>query len=285
MATTSSTDELTPNQTTQRDNTNIFRAFSKSIRRNATVSALHNPTQVNPIQTQTCEIQKLSNDFITQRLQLQNSHLAILAKDREISNLHYWLNGRGQQTGDLVFRIGELMKMGQEAESEIVELEGELDELKEGLGKAVREVLRLREVVEGKGGLKGEGEGGDAVGEKKSVVFAEALRLESVVDAARLHIRYQDQRLEDLEGKIERDSRKMLELEKDRHETWRYAQGVDDDLEAAEAENEELKDENEKLKGVFDGHESELDQQVGSASRLLVIRARANIERKTLAQF
>ncbi|KAK5703435.1 hypothetical protein LTR17_022119 [Elasticomyces elasticus] len=223
----------------------ISRAFSKSIRRNSTVSTLHPtahphptpPQQTHEVQNQ--KIQKLSDDFTTQRLQLQNTTLALRAKDREIENLYYWLNGRGQQTGDLVFRIGELMNFGQEAESELIELEGELDEVKEGLGKAVKEVLRLREVAGGKGRAgSGENEGGDA----------EVERLEAVVDAARLHMRYQDHHLEDFEAKIERDRQKMLELEKDRHETWRYAQGVDDDLEAAEAENEKLKEEIELLK-------------------------------------
>ncbi|KAK5707662.1 hypothetical protein LTR97_000200 [Elasticomyces elasticus] len=253
MPTTSPTDELTPTPATFSKTLNISRAFSKSLRRNATVSALQPPTQPPSTHShpthepQTHEVQKVSDDFTTQRLQLQNSHLALLAKDREIANLHYWLNGRGQQTGDLVFRIGELMRLGQEAESEIVELEDELDELKEGLGKAVKEVLRLREVV---GERDGGREGGEAVatisdGEKKGIVPAEVLRPRSDVDAARLHMQYQYQHLKGLEAKIEHDRQKMLELEKDGHETWRYAQGVDDDLEAAEAENEKLQEENE----------------------------------------
>ncbi|KAK3623962.1 hypothetical protein LTR56_021323 [Elasticomyces elasticus] len=289
MPTTSQTNEYPPIPTTRPNPSSIFRTFSKSLRRNATVSALQPPTQPPSTHSHpthelhTHEFHTLSSDLITLRLRLQNSHLALLAKDREIANLHYWLNGRGQQTGDLVFRIGELMILGQEAESELVDLETEFDELKEVLGKAVkevlqsREVLRLREVVEGKGGVKGEGEGGDAVGEKKSVVFAEALRLEAVVDAARLYVRHQDQHLEDLEAKIKRDGKKMLELETHSDERWRYALGVEEDLKIAEtdndklkAANEELEEENEVLKAKW---------EVGS-EEYLKLKRECNRERK-----
>ncbi|KAK5685390.1 hypothetical protein LTS10_003468 [Elasticomyces elasticus] len=266
MATTSPKSELTPTPTTLSKTPNISRAFSKSLRRNATVSALHpltkppsQPQTTQPQQThslQTHEFQALSDNYVAQRLQLQNTTLALRAKDREISNLYYWLNGRGQQTGDLVFRIGELMKMGQEAESELVELEGEFDELKEVLGKAVKEVLELREVVGRKHVKKARLDENtlpaNAEDGRPGSVNAEIERLQSAVDAARLHMQYQDRHIEDLEGKIERDRQKMLELEKDRNETWRYAQGVDDDLEAAEAENEKLEEEIEVLKVKWD---------------------------------
>ncbi|KAK5727364.1 hypothetical protein LTR15_003259 [Elasticomyces elasticus] len=236
MPTTTPTNELTPTLATFSKTLNISRAFSNQ-----------------PIQSRVCELQKLSDDFTAQRLQLQNTTLALRAKDREIENLYYWLNGRGQQTGDLIFRIGELMKLGQEAESELVELEGELDDLKEGLGKAVREVLELREVVERKDVKKARLDENNLPANARNRgpnldVPAEVLHLRSAVDAARLHMRFQDQHLKDLEAKIERDRQKMLELGKKSDDRWRYALGVEEDLEAAEAEKEKLQEENEVLK-------------------------------------
>ncbi|KAK5710765.1 hypothetical protein LTR17_018681 [Elasticomyces elasticus] len=262
MATTPTASEPKPGAN---NHATIFRAFSKSLRRNATVSTLHPLTQppsqpqtTQPQQThslQTHEFQALSDNYVGQRLQLQNSHLALLAKDREIENLYYWLNGRGQQTGDLVFRIGELMKLGQQAESELIELETEFDELKEVLGKAVKEVMKLRDMVqrrdgryeESNEGKAGVGPSATAEDGRPGSVNAEVERLKSAVNAARLHIQYQDQHLEDLEAKIERDRQKMLELGKKRDETWRYALGVEEDLKIAESENELLKAENEEL--------------------------------------
>ncbi|KAK3634583.1 hypothetical protein LTR56_015163 [Elasticomyces elasticus] len=262
MAPKSTANELTLDSITHSKAATITRAFSKSLRRNATVSAPHpltqpptQPQSIHPQPThslQTQDFQALSVNYIAQRLQLQNTHLALLAKDREISNLHYWLNGRGQQTGDLVFRIGELMKMGEEAESEIVELEKELDELKEGLAKAVKEVLRLREVVERKDVKKARLDENtlpaDAEDRGSGGGDAEVDRLKSAVDAARLHLQYQDQHVKELEGRIKGDGKEILGLEKDRDETWRYAMGVEEDLKIAESENEALKAENEELK-------------------------------------
>ncbi|KAK0277902.1 hypothetical protein LTR35_009739 [Friedmanniomyces endolithicus] len=64
-------------------------------------------------------------------------------KDREIDQLRYWLNGRGQQAGELFVRIGEEQKRRKEAEGRCEKLRIDVVWLRLAYDEATRKVAEL----------------------------------------------------------------------------------------------------------------------------------------------
>ncbi|TKA80920.1 hypothetical protein B0A55_01655 [Friedmanniomyces simplex] len=85
---------------------------------------------------------------LTERLhsktfQLHSQSLALRGKDREIEQLRYWLDGRGQQAGELFMRIDEEQKGRKGAEGRCEELGKWFKSLEGSYEKACRRVAAL----------------------------------------------------------------------------------------------------------------------------------------------
>ncbi|KAK0933997.1 hypothetical protein LTR29_014456 [Friedmanniomyces endolithicus] len=84
-----------------------------------------------------------THQFPTKIFKLHKQSHKLEGKDREIDQLRYWLNGRGQQAGELFMRIGEEQKRRKEAEGRCEKLRIDVVWLRLAYDEATRKVAEL----------------------------------------------------------------------------------------------------------------------------------------------
>ncbi|KAK3111198.1 hypothetical protein LTR53_013785 [Teratosphaeriaceae sp. CCFEE 6253] len=160
---------------------------------------------------------------------------------RKIAQLTYWLNGRGQQAGELHAVIIKEQALRKDAEEVAERARRECEDLREEMGEIFAAVAE----VEGTANLPVHSDDGACEGPARgcheySQAVRQVQRLEVAFAAARQHIREQKQQIRMLTAEV-KEVRQMVcevgaayELEKD-------------DREAAEAERDELAHERTKI--------------------------------------
>ncbi|KAK1079912.1 hypothetical protein LTR33_005997 [Friedmanniomyces endolithicus] len=84
-----------------------------------------------------------THEFPIKTFKLHKQSDKLEGKDREIDQLRYWLNGRGQQAGELFMRIGEEQKRRKEAEGRCEKLRIDVVWLRLAYNEATRKVADL----------------------------------------------------------------------------------------------------------------------------------------------